>query len=92
MQFPATKKALSWCAAWIVMGAVAQSSRMAAGGVFALIVWTPVALVIDWRRSKTTGAAREYQLFQHDDGGPQPAPHLSLPPPEAEVFRLENLR
>lgn len=63
MQIPATKKALSWCAAWIVMGAVAQSSRMAAGGVFGLLVWAPVALVIDWRRSKKISAPSIPQLL-----------------------------
>ena len=44
MQLPITKKALSWCACWVVMGAVAQSSQMAAGGVVALIVCAPATL------------------------------------------------
>lgn len=83
MQFPATKKALTSCGAWIVMGAVVQSSHMAAGGVFALLVWTPVALVIDWRQSRAIGATRGRRLFQRGDGlRSLPSPQLLLSPPE----------
>lgn len=74
MQLPITKKALSWCAAWIVMGAVAQSSQVAAGGLVALIVCTPVTLVADWLRGAVRRPERAQVLL------PRPA-QLLLPPP-----------
>lgn len=81
MQFPATKTALSWCAAWALIGAVAQSSHMAAGGVFALVVSTPAALVVDWWRSRAVDAGPERQRLRHDRAALLP-PRLLLPPPK----------
>lgn len=70
MKFTNTKKTLTWCGAWVLMGATFRSSHMAAGGVVALIVWIPAALVIDlWRSRKPPVSVR-------------PGPQLRLFPPE----------
>lgn len=58
MQFPATKHGLAYCGAWIIMGAVAQSDQTAAGGVLALLVSTPAALVVDYWRFRNSRSAR----------------------------------
>lgn len=56
------------------MGAVAQSSQVAAGGLVALIVCTPVTLVADWLRGAVRRPERAQVLL------PRPA-QLLLPPP-----------
>lgn len=76
MQFPATKRALTWCGAYAVMGAVVQSSHMAAGGVFALLVWTPFALVSDWLLYRKL--VRQVMRIL----SARPSPQLLLSPPE----------
>jgi len=74
MQLHITKKALSWCACWVVMGAVAQSSQMAAGGLVALIVCAPVTLAADWLKASVRRPERAQGVL------PRPT-QLLLPPP-----------
>jgi hypothetical protein len=72
IQFKVTKEVLIFCASWILMGAVVQSSPMTAGGVVALLVMAPVALVHDWIEHRKA-VYRLYRLAR-------PLPLLLTPP------------
>ncbi len=76
MQFPTTKNALKWGAGWIVIGAIAGSSQMAAGGVCALLILTPLGLLGDWWTYR--------RLMRHERRmlSVRRGPQLLLSPPE----------
>ena len=77
MQLPATKKVVPVFFGFIVASVFAQSQKMAAGGVLAAILCTPVALLIDWRghvsakraaASKAEADNRPHHIAYHKRG------------------------
>ncbi len=50
--FKATAAATVQCATFFLIGLIIDSDSMTAGGLLALVVCVPVAVVVDWCRRK----------------------------------------